>query len=120
MSCLRMSPLFGVALVALRGRWLVGLVTGSGGRGAAAAQPLSAQPLSAQSWSAQSLSAQPWTMGLLRGGGSPVSQFFVWVYVVLGVIVGVTALSGVLNWMIEEFKLQRECTRPRSRPRRHG
>jgi hypothetical protein len=103
MSCLRMSPLFGVALVALRGRWLVGLVTGSGGRGAAAAQPLS---------------AQPWTMGLLRGGGSSVSQFFVWVYVVLGVIVGVTALSAVLNWMIEEFKLHRECTRPRSRQRR--
>jgi hypothetical protein len=98
-SCLRMSPLFGVALIALRGRWLAGLIMGSGGRGAVA--------------------APPWALSLVRGGSSSVSQFFVWVYVVLGVLFGITALSAILNWVIGEIKIQRECTRPRSQPRRY-
>jgi hypothetical protein len=111
MHCLRMSPLFGVALIALRGRWLMGLITGSGARSATATA-------AAQPWpSVQSWATHPWATGLFRGAGTSVSQFFVWVYVVLGVILGVTALSGVLNWAVEEIKLHREITRPRPRPR---
>lgn len=114
MHCLRMSPLFGVALIALRGRWLVGLITGSGARTATTATAAAA----AQPWpTVQSWAAHPWATGLLRGAGTSVSQFFVWVYVILGVILGVTALSAVLNWAVEEIKLHREITRPRPRPR---
>jgi hypothetical protein len=108
-----MSPLFGVALIALRGRWLMGLITGSGARSATATATAAAQPWpSVQSWA-----AYPWATGLLRGAGTSVSQFFVWVYVILGVILGVTALSAVLNWAVEEIKLHWEITRPRPRPR---
>jgi hypothetical protein len=55
-----------------------------------------------------------------------VSQFFVWFYLVLGAILGITLLSRVLSSVIDEIKLQRELyqpPRPRSadrfRPRSH-
>jgi hypothetical protein len=90
--CWRMSPLVVVALVALRARWLAGLVTSSARRNAAP--------------------APAWALSLLRGSGTGVSQFFVWVYVVLGVILVLTVISGILNWVIGEINLQRECYRP--------
>ncbi|HEX4249128.1 MAG TPA: hypothetical protein VH008_14795 [Pseudonocardia sp.] len=110
MSCLRMSPLAGVALLALRGRWLVGLVNGAGARDAAAA-PHSTVTAAVSHWTGKAAAA-PWTAGLLRGGSSAVSQFFVWVYVVLGVLIGLTVLSAIVDWVVGEIKLRRECTRP--------
>jgi hypothetical protein len=55
-----------------------------------------------------------------------VSQFFVWFYLVLGAILGITLLSRVLSSVIDEIKLQRELYQPprpppsdRFRPRSH-
>ena len=90
-ACWRMSPLVLVALVALRLRWLAGLLTRSGGRPAA---------------------APSWVLSLLRASGSMISQFFVWVYVLFGAILILTLASSVLKSVIGEIKLQRECARP--------
>ena len=90
--CWRMSPLVVVALVALRARWLVSLITRSAGRGAGP--------------------APSWTLSWLRGSGTAVSLFFVWIYVVLGVILILTLITWVLKWVIGEIGLQRECHRP--------
>jgi hypothetical protein len=125
-----MSPLAGVALLAMRGRWLVGLVNGAGARGTAAAPHLSgtaavphlsgaaAVPhLSGTAAVVQHLSgtvaaAPAWTAGLLHAGASTVSQFFVWVYVILGVLIGITVFSAAVDWVVGEIKLRREYTRP--------
>jgi len=79
-------------LVALRARWLVTLTTRSAGRGAGP--------------------APSWTLSWLRGSGTAVSLFFVWIYVVLGVILMLTVITWVLKWVIGEIGLQRECHRP--------
>jgi hypothetical protein len=47
-------------------------------------------------------------LSLLRESGSAASQFFVWIYVALGVIFVLTVISGIVNWVIGEIKLQRE------------
>jgi hypothetical protein len=96
-----MSPLIVVTLFAMRARWLAGLITRSAGR--------NARP------------APSWALSLLRGSGSAVSQMFVWIYVALGVIFVLTVISGIVNWVIGEIKLQRECNQPlhfRAEPRR--
>jgi lipid-A-disaccharide synthase-like uncharacterized protein len=90
--CWRMSPLIVVALFAMRARWLVGLITRSAGR--------------------KATPAPSWALSLLRGSGSAVSQFFVWIYVALGVIFVLTVISGIVTWLIGEIKLQRECNQP--------
>jgi hypothetical protein len=112
-TCWRMSPLVFVALIALRARWLAGLISSSAGRTAA--------PV-ASSTTSTTLST---ALSTLRGG-SGVSQFFVWFYLVLGAILGITLLSRVLSSVIDEIKLQRELYQPprplpadRFRPRSH-
>jgi lipid-A-disaccharide synthase-like uncharacterized protein len=91
--CWRMSHLIVVALFAMRARWLVGLITRSAGR--------------------KATPAPSWALSLLRA-------FFVWIYVALGVIFVLTVISGIVNWVIGEIKLQRECNQPlhfRAEPR---
>lgn len=90
--CWRMSPLIVVTLFAMRARWLAGLITRSAGRNATP--------------------APSWALSLLRGTGSAVSQMFIWIYVALGVIFALTVISGMVNWVIGEIKLQRECNQP--------
>jgi len=102
--CWRMSPLVLVALVALRARWLAGLIANSVGRTAAPAT--SSAPSTALS---SSLSA-------LRGSSGVVSQFFVWFYLVLGAILCLAVLARVLSFVIDEIRLQRECHRSPRRP----
>ena len=49
---------------------------------------------------------------LPRVGGAMVSQFFIWLYLIVGVLLGLAVLSGFLSYLIGEIKLHRECTRP--------
>jgi hypothetical protein len=95
-----MSPLVFVALVALRARWLAGLISSSAGRTAA---PVTSSTVSTTLSTA---------LNTLRGSGGAVSQFFVWFYLVLGAILGITLLSRVLGSVIDEIKLQRELYQP--------
>jgi hypothetical protein len=108
MVCWRMSPLLLVALVALRARWLAGLITNSVGRTAA--------PVASSAPTATLSSALSSTLSALRGYSGAVSQFFVWFYLVLGAVLCLTLVSRALNSVIDEIKLQRECSRPPRHP----
>jgi hypothetical protein len=48
----------------------------------------------------------------MRDGSRLISGFFVCVYVIFGVILVLTAVSGIVRLVIGEIKLQRECVRP--------
>jgi hypothetical protein len=103
--CLRISPLVAAAVLALRARWLVGLFTGSGTRGATSWSTALSAPASVQLSHA---------VNLLRGAGTLVSQFFAWMFV----LIGLCALWGVAAHIVAEIKLNRELRRPIRRPRR--
>lgn len=95
--CLRISPLIAATVLALRARWLIGLFTGAGAGSATA-------PSSTfDAWSA---------LNMLRGGGTVVSQFFAWLYVVLGICV----VWGLAAFIVGEIKLRREFRQGRSAP----
>jgi len=99
-----MSPLLLVALVALRARWLAGLITNSVGR--------SAGPVTSSAPAATLSTAFSSTLNALRGYSGAISQFFVWFYLVLGAILCLTLISRALSSVIDKIRLHRECNRP--------
>jgi len=98
-----MSPLLLVALIALRARWLVGLITNSVGR--TAAPVTSSAPITTLSTTLSTALSS--SLSALRGASGAVSQFFVWFYLVLGAILCVTLVTRVLRSMIDEITLHR-------------
>ena len=94
-----MSPLVLVALVALRARELGALISSVGRTAAPVTSSTPSTTLST-------------ALNTLRGSSGVVSQFFVWFYLILGAILGITLLSGVLSFLIGEIRLRRECHRP--------
>jgi hypothetical protein len=51
-------------------------------------------------------------LNTLRGSGGAVSQFFVWFYLVLGAILGITLLSRVLALVRDRFHPRTDGTGP--------
>jgi hypothetical protein len=90
--CIRVSPLFLVAVLALRTHLVTDLLAGSAG--------------------SHSAPAPSRTPNLPRAGGAMVSQFFVWLYLIVGALLVLAVLSGFLSYLLGEIKLHRECTRP--------
>lgn len=103
--CLRISPLIAATLLALRGKWLVGLFSNSGTRGATgSASVLSSSVLSSSALSSSALYTS--ALNLLRGSGTVVSQFFAWLYL----LVGLCAVCGLIRLVVGEIRLRREFT----------
>jgi hypothetical protein len=99
--CWRLSPLLLVVLLALRARWLTGVLANSGRAGSPAAGSTSGHTAS---------SAAATAAAALRGG-SPVSQFFVWFFIIIGAFLVFALVAGLVNMVISEIKLQIECHR---------
>jgi hypothetical protein len=108
--CLRISPLVAATLLALRGKWLVGLFSSSGTRGVTGSpSALSSSALSSSALSSSALSSSALytsALNLLRGSGTLVSQFFAWLYL----LVGLCAVWGLIRLVVGEVRLRREFT----------
>ena len=87
--CFRIGPLIMLGLLVLRGRWLLGLLSGGASRGAVAATTTTA-----------AAGASKFT----AAGGEAVSQFFVWIFVL--VVLGL--LGGLVSMVVAEIRLRRE------------
>jgi thiosulfate reductase cytochrome b subunit len=115
--CLRISPLIAAALLALRGRWLVGLFSSAGTRGVAAGHSAVLSPSALYSLGLSPSALYTSAVNLLRGSGTLVSQFFAWLYL----LVGLCAVCGLIQLVVGEVRLRREFSgRLRGRRGRRG
>lgn len=112
--CLRISPLIAAALLALRGRWLVGLFSSSGTSGVAVGHSSALSPSALSSLGVSPSALYTSALNLLRGSGTLVSQFFAWLYL----LVGLCAVCGLVRLVVGEVRLRREFSG--RVPGRHG
>jgi heme exporter protein D len=78
-----------LGLLVLRGRWLIGALSGGTSRGAVAAT---------------STTAAAGASKFTAAGGEVVSQFFVWIFV----LVALGLLGGLVSMVVAEVRLRRE------------
>lgn len=79
-----------LGLLVLRGRWLIGALSGGTSRGAVAATSTTTAAAGASKFTA--------------AGGEVVSQFFVWIFV----LIALGLLGGLVSMVVAEIRLRRE------------